>query len=198
VSEQRRERVEVSVKKLHLGSGDRIIPGFVNVDMRDMPGVDISGFDVADLSRFEANSFELIYACHVLEHLPRPKTFPTLLEWNRVLKKGGVLRVAVPDWEATVEVYRRTGDYENLLNWIYGGRDYDGNQHYRQFTFSGLKTLLIEAGFKRVVRYDWRKTEHADIDDFSKAYMPHLGYENGVLMSLNIECLKHIYPPDHS
>src|SRR5439155_3666611 len=54
VSEQRRERVEVSVKKLHLGSGDRIIPGFVNVDMRDMPGVDISGFDVADLSRFEA------------------------------------------------------------------------------------------------------------------------------------------------
>ena len=106
--------------------------------------------------------------------------------------------MAVPDWEATVEVYRRTGDYENLLNWIYGGRDYDGNQHYRQFTFSGLKTLLIEAGFKRVVRYDWRKTEHADIDDFSKAYMPHLDYENGVLMSLNIECLKHIYPPDHS
>ena len=185
-------------KKLHLGSGDKILPGFLNVDMRDVPGVDISGFDVADLSRFESNSFELIYACHVLEHLPRPKTFPTLLEWNRVLKKGGILRVAVPDWDATVEIYRRTSDYENLLNWIYGGRDYEGNEHHRQFTFTGLKTMLIEAGFKRVIRYDWRKTEHADVDEFSKAYMPHLDYDNGVLMSLNVECIKHIYPPDFS
>lgn len=184
--------------KLHIGCGDRIIPGFVNIDRRELPGVDISGCDVTDLSKFAEESVDLIYACHVLEHVPRPKTFATLLEWNRVLKKGGVLRLAVPDWDSTVEIYRRTGDYENLLNWIYGGRDYDGNEHHRQFTFGGLKTLLIEAGFKRVVRYDWRKTEHADIDDFSKAYMPHMDCENGVLMSLNVECLKHLYPPDYA
>ncbi len=183
-------------KKLHLGCGDKILPGFLNVDMRELPGVDIANFDVTDLSRFENGSFDLIYACHVLEHLPRQRTFPTILEWNRVLRPGGVLRVAVPDWEATVEIFRRTNDYENLLNWIYGGREYVGNEHHRQFTFSGLKTLLIEAGFKRVVRYDWRATEHAGIDDFSKAYMPHMDYENGVHMSLNLECVKHTYPPD--
>lgn len=184
-------------KKLHLGCGDKIIPGFINVDIRDLPGVDIPNCDTTDLRMFEDKTADLIYACHVLEHIPRPKTFNALLEWNRVLKTGGVLRIAVPDWEGTVEVYRRTGDYENLLNWIYGGRDYESNVHYRQFTFPGLKTLLIEAGFKRVVRYDWRKTEHADIDDFSKAYIPHKDYENGVLISLNVEAVKHIYPPDY-
>jgi SAM-dependent methyltransferase len=183
-------------KKLHLGCANKIIPGFVNVDARNLPGVDIPNCDVTKLTMFDNNSVDLIYACHVLEHIVRPKTFSTLLEWNRVLKPGGVLRVAVPDWEGTVEAYRRTGDYENLLNWIYGGREYEQNTHYRQFTFSGLKTLLIEAGYKRVVRYDWQKTEHANIDDFSKAYIPHMDIQNGVLISLNVECVKHIYPPD--
>lgn len=183
-------------KKLHLGCGDKIIPGFINVDKRRLPGVDIADCDVSNLSMIEKSSVDLIYSCHVLEHFPRPKTFSVLLEWNRVLKPGGVLRVAVPDWDATVEIYRRTQDYENLLNWIYGGREYAENSHYRQFNFAGLKTLLIEAGFKRVRKYDWTQTEHAHIDDFSKAYMPHMDKENGVLMSLNIECIKHVYPPD--
>lgn len=184
------------MKKLHLGCADKIIPGFVNVDVRDLPGVDVVA-DARKLTSFENGSIDLIYACHILEHFPRPQTFSTLLEWNRVLKPGGVLRIAVPDWDATVAAYQRTGDYENLLNWIYGGREYGENVHFRQFNFAGLKTLLVEAGFKRVVRYDWRKTEHADVDDFSKAYMPHMDTENGLLMSLNVECMKHIYPPDY-
>ena len=180
------------MKKLHLGCGNKIIPNFINMDSRNLDGVDVPNCDITNLSMFDNSTVDLIYACHVLEHIPRSRTFKTLLEWNRVLKPGGLLRLAVPCWDATVEIYRRTGDYENLLNWIYGGREYEANVHYRQFTFYGLKTLLIEAGFKRVTRYDWRDTEHASIDDFSKAYMPHMDYQNGVHMSLNIECLKHI------
>ena len=181
--------------KLHLGCGDRILPGFINIDIRELPGVDVSGCDAADLRRFESSSVDLIYACHVLEHFPRAKTLGVLIEWNRVLRPGGVLRIAVPDWDATVRVYRQTKDYENLLNWIYGGCLHVNDRHYRQFTFAGLKTLLVEAGFKRVARYDWTATEHGAIDDYSKAYIPHLDFEHGVLMSLNLECIKHLYPP---
>ena len=47
------------------------------------------------------------------------------------------------------------------------------------------------------MRYDWRATDHADIEDSWKAYTPHLDYENGVLMSLNVEWIKHIYPRGH-
>jgi SAM-dependent methyltransferase len=186
----------MSELKLHLGCADKILPGFVNVDLRDLPGVDVSGVDVTKLDRWESGSVDLIYACHVLEHVPRVRTFSTLLEWNRVLRPGGVLRVAVPDWDATVKLYRRTGDYENLLNWIYGGLEYDENRHHRQFNFAGLKTLLIEAGFKRVHHYDWQQTEHAEIDDFSKAYVPHMDVDNGLLISLNVEAVKHLYPPE--
>ena len=45
-------------------------------------------------------------------------------------------------------------------------------------------------GFKEVYRYDWRETEHSNIDDFSQAYIPHMDKENGELMSLNIEAIK--------
>ena len=63
-----------------------------------------------------------------------------------MLKKDHVLRIAMPDWESTVESVRGTGDHGNLLNWMYGGRDYDGNKHHRQSRFAGLKTLLIGEG----------------------------------------------------
>jgi SAM-dependent methyltransferase len=183
--------------KLHLGCGNKILKNFINCDIQNIPGVDRSNVDISNLKDFKDNSVDLIYASHVLEHIPRMKTFSTLLEWNRVLKVGGMLRVGVPDFDATVKVYQRDGDYENLLNWIYGGAEVSTNIHYRQFTFSGLKTLLIEAGFKRVCKYDWKNTEHADVDDFTKAYNPHMDYKSGILMSLNIECIKHLNPKEY-
>lgn len=191
------ESVNDTPSKLHLGSGGKRIPGYINTDVRELPGVDIAGIEVSNLSHFANESQDAIYASHVLEHVRRPRTFRTLLEWNRVLKPGGVLRVAVPCWEATVKRFEKERDYENLLNWIYGGAEHETNVHYRQFTYEGLKTLLVEAGFKRVRRYDWRQTELKDVDDFSKAYWPHMDVENGLLMSLNVECVKHLNPLDY-
>lgn len=179
--------------KINLGCGQRPLPGFINVDARDIPGIEYPNTRVEDLSCFHDNYADHIYACHVLEHVPRSLTFHVLCEWSRVLKPGGMLRVAVPDWDATVEYYNKTGDLENLLNWIYGGREYPENWHYRIFNFQALRTLLAEAGFKRIRKYNWRDTEHAEYDDFSKAYIPHMDLEHGLLMSLNVECIKHTH-----
>ena len=44
--------------------------------------------------------------------------------------------------------------------------------------------------FKEVNYFDWRKTEHSHIDDFSQCYLPHMDKDNGLLMSLNIEAKK--------
>ena len=49
------------------------------------------------------------------------------------------------------------------------------------------------AGFSGICRYDWRKTEHATLDDYSQSYIPHLKKEEGTLISLNVEATK-IYP----
>lgn len=49
---------------------------------------------------------------------------------------------------------------------------------------------LLDLGFREVRRWDWRATEHADVDDYSQAHIPHLDKETGKLMSLNLEAVK--------
>ena len=49
---------------------------------------------------------------------------------------------------------------------------------------------LKSVGFRDVKRYDWKKTEHFYIDDYSQAYLPHMDKIRGNLMSLNVEAVK--------
>ena len=58
------------------------------------------------------------------------------------------------------------------------------------FDQSTLSNLLIETGFKKPRIWDWRKTEHSEVDDFSQAYFPHMDKEKGLLFNLNIEASK--------
>lgn len=175
--------------KLHLGCGRRYVPGFVHIDLADYPHIDYKS-DVSDLSMFEDNSVDLIYACHVLEHFKRYEAERILGEWYRVLKPSGILRVAVPDFEAIVTVYEKYKDMEFIMGLLYGGQDYEYNFHHVAFDFRYLEKLLAKVGFKNVHRYNWRKTIHKDYDDYSQAYIPHMDKEHGILMSLNVECEK--------
>ena len=68
--------------KLHLGCGERYLPGWKHLDARKFPHVDYVTDKLDKLNMFADNSVEEIYACHVLEHFPRT-------EMNRV---GGVAK----------------------------------------------------------------------------------------------------------
>jgi SAM-dependent methyltransferase len=173
--------------KLHLGCGRRHIPGYVHIDVVDYPHVDhVSSID--NLSFLQDGSVELIYNCHVLEHFKRREVARVLREWYRVLAPGGVLRISVPDFAALCEVYTRSRDLGLVIGPIFGRQDYLYNIHYNLFDFGTLKTQLEQIGFREVRQYDWRETEHAHIDDFAQAYIPHMDKEHGVLISLNVEC----------
>jgi predicted SAM-dependent methyltransferase len=173
--------------KLHLGCGRRHIPGYVHIDVVDYPHVDhVSSID--NLSFLQDRSVELIYNCHVLEHFKRREVNRVLREWYRVLAPGGLLRVSVPDFAALCEVYVRSRDLGLVIGPIFGRQDYLYNIHYNLFDFDTLKAQLEQAGFSQVRRYDWRETEHVNIDDYAQAYIPHMDKQNGVLISLNVEC----------
>ena len=181
--------------KLNLGSWHRIIPGFINVDLCDMPHIHYKS-SIEDLSMFEDKSIELIYSSHSFEYFDRVDAVKVLSEWGRVLKRGGVLRLAVPDFDKLLLVYSHTDKIENILGPMYGKMKIDTEEgekylfHKTMYNFKSLENLLIENGFKDVKRYDWRKTIHKDYDDHSQAYFPHMDKENGILVSLNIEAIK--------
>ena len=177
------------MKKIHLGCGKVYIPGFIHIDIMDFKHVDYKR-SIDDLSIFKDQTVDLVYACHVLEHFKRAKIKKVLREWYRVIKKGGILRLSVPGFEEMVKIYQKYNDINLILGPLVGGQTYLYNFHYMVFDFKSIEKLLKEVGFKKVKRYDWRKTEHAGVDDYSQAYIPHMDKENGMPVSLNVEAVK--------
>lgn len=178
--------------KLHLGCGSKSIPGFVHVDIVDGPNIDVRS-SVDDLCEFSDASVDLIYASHVLEHFGRREVETVLREWFRVLKPGGTIRLAVPDFAAVVALYEEEGlkdGMSGLVGLVCGGQRNQYDFHKIIFDEPFLAFLLRKVGFSDVRRWDWRATEHAGVDDFSQAYIPHMDKENGRLMSLNLEAIK--------
>jgi predicted SAM-dependent methyltransferase len=175
--------------KLHLGCGKRNIPGFIHIDAIDFPHIDhVATID--NLSFLKDNSVELIYNCHVLEHFKRRDVESVLIEWKRVLKPGGILRISVPDFSKLCKVYEKNGDIDMVIGALFGRQDYLYNIHYNVYDYKSLSNVLEKVGFQNTRHYDWRETEHSHIDDYSQAYIPHMDKQNGTLISLNVECQK--------
>lgn len=180
------------ISKLHLGCGKKFIPGFIHVDALPFPHVDVQG-PVDDLKFAEDQTVSLIYACHVLEHFGRNDFQRVLAEWFRVLAPGGVLRLAVPDFEAAAKIYL-TGTLPrglvDVMGLIVGGQKDEYDYHKVIFDKTFLTEHLHAVGFQTVREWDWRQTEHAHVDDFSQAYLPHMDKVNGTLVSLNLEAVR--------
>jgi predicted SAM-dependent methyltransferase len=177
--------------KLHLGCGSRHIPGFVHVDLNPAPHVDIVG--PVEKLPMDDGAASLIYASHVLEHFGRSEYRAVLKEWFRVLAPGGILRLAVPDFAACAALYYESGltdRLSGLVGLIVGGQRDGMDFHKMIFDEPSLRQDLLDTGFAEVRRWDWRKTEHAAVDDYSQAYIPHLRKDDGRLMSLNLEGVK--------
>jgi SAM-dependent methyltransferase len=80
--------------KLNLGCTDRLLKDYINVDIVDLPGVDV----VTDLSKapwpWEPNTVSHVFAHDVIEHLPNK--ILTMNELWRVLEPGGQADILVP------------------------------------------------------------------------------------------------------
>jgi SAM-dependent methyltransferase len=178
--------------RLHLGCGEVHIPGFFHMDIQPYPHIDHIGA-VEKLDFITDDSVELIYACHVLEHFGRFQIVDVLREWRRVLQPGGVLRLAVPDFSACAAIYYEEGlkdGLSGLVGLVCGGQRDPTDFHRMIFDAPILSGLLFQAGFSGVRKWDWRATDHAQIDDYSQSHLPHMDKDNGRLMSLNLEAVK--------
>jgi predicted SAM-dependent methyltransferase len=181
--------------KINVGCGTRKIHGFINVDIREEVCPDI----LCGVERIHEviQDADLIYASHVLEHFPSKRvlkggeTWMDVLEsWHKTLKVGGILRVCVPDFDKVCERYSEMHDLAELQGFLHGGQKNPFDYHYHSWDFETLCENLRAVGFSSCKRFDWRATEHAHVDDYSQAYLPHMDKQSGMLMSLNVEAVK--------
>jgi predicted SAM-dependent methyltransferase len=175
--------------KLHIGCGKRFIPGFIHIDQVAFPHVDHVQ-DIRSLANFGDNSASLIYACQVIEYFDREEVVGVLADWQRVLAPGGILRLSVPNFAMICKLYQSGIPLDKFLGTLYG-RIPDGKNgfvyHRTTYDERSLDELLGKLGFQEIGLWDWRQTEHADVDDFSQAYFPHMDKERGLLFNLNMQ-----------
>lgn len=61
------------------------------------------------------NCAAVLYSSHMLEHLDREEAINFLTEGRRVLRPGGIIRLAVPDIRMRVERYLASGDADAFI-----------------------------------------------------------------------------------
>ena len=107
---------------LNLGCGNRFDSAWTNIDFTPS-GDSVIGHNLLCGIPFPAETFEVVYHSHLLEHFPRHQAPALLGECFRVLRQGGIIRVAVPDLERIARGYLEalasvaTGDRVQHLNY---------------------------------------------------------------------------------
>ncbi len=170
---------------LHLGCGPIDHPRFVNVDGYPFPHVHHVR-SIADLSPFADGIAGLVYASHCLEHFPRAAVPGVLAEWRRVLRRGGVLRLSVPDFDRLLAIYERRGkDIGAIDRVLMGGQLNHFDFHHTAFTRRSLGALLEAAGLRDVREWTPGSDELTSLPDWSGRAIEIEGEMHAI--SLNVE-----------
>ncbi len=168
-------------RRLEIGPGPKRIPGFETLNIVKTPVTDHVG-DAVERLPFPDATFELVYASHILEHVPWYQTVQALKEWRRVLTPNGWLEVWVPDGLKIAKAFvaaesggskdfHKDGWYrlnprKDPCVWM-SGRVFtygDGkgtldspNWHRALFSPRHLQQCFVDAGFVHVQRMDLKE-----------------------------------------
>jgi SAM-dependent methyltransferase len=156
-------------RRLNLGCGPQPAAGWLNADREPVAGLDVRG-DICLGLPIDSASLDAVVAIHVLQDLAWGEIPKALREIGRILRPGGVLRLALPDLDRAFDAYRRgdTGYFfvpdadaaapgAKLVTQIiwYGSVR-------TPFTFDFARESLERAGFREPVRCAFRETVHGD------------------------------------
>jgi SAM-dependent methyltransferase len=150
------------IEKIHFGSGTDNKKGFLNIDLNGEADIFL---DVRNKLNIPPGSVSYIYSSHFVEHLSHAALVFHLKECCRILRKGGVLRVGVPDFESLLLNYERgSSDRFEEMRELLGKRFglptelvtymdqinrgvYEFGAHKTVLDFDKFKNLLIHVGF---------------------------------------------------
>lgn len=136
------ERMETcSPLRLDLGAGVTKIDGYTPIDRN-------CGLEAYPLD-YEDGEVDEIRASHILEHFDHLKTNEVVNHWVTKLKPGGLLRIAVPDFEWIARNYL-DGKPINVQGYVMGGLAHENDRHGAIFDRETLMELMANAGLERL------------------------------------------------
>lgn len=162
--------------KLNIGCGTDYKKGWVNVDNNsdnNIKKLDVS-WDLRNALPLHDNSVDFIFNEHFQEHLTVEEGIISNRDFLRVLKPGGVLRIATPDLEKVVNGYLNIPlskdpvirqfnvDFvKTRAEWMNMSFSWWG--HKWLYDYEELKRRLEEAGFTKIKRVSISKSSHPEL-----------------------------------
>jgi predicted SAM-dependent methyltransferase len=143
-------------RRLHIG-GTAKCEGWEVLNANPAPYVDFV-CNANDLSRFEDDTFEQLYASHVVEHLDYiDELHKTLKEWNRVLVPGGVVYISVPDMDILASLFLQKDQFSIderffVMRMMFGGHVDKYDYHVVGLNEDFLEFFLHSAGYVNIRR----------------------------------------------
>lgn len=175
--------------RVHLGAGEINLQGWVNIDARDFGHIH-SQTTSLDLHEFADGAVSIIYTCHVLEHLSFDAASALLRALHKKLADGGMILIAVPDFDAIVRIYRASGgDLDTVKHPLMGGQGYEYNFHKSVYNHRALERLLQECGYRDVMPWQTESEFGCALGDWSSATVK-MADGDTVALSLNLKATK--------
>lgn len=129
------------MKRLNLGCGSTPLEGWINLDGRALPGVNV----VRDILRglpFCDEAIDEVYSENFLEHLPQSEVIWVMNEIHRVLKPGAPAHHLLPQ-AGTVLFFQ---DPTHLSHWVFETFTYFQLGHRRNLYYDGaIRPWRIES-----------------------------------------------------
>jgi predicted SAM-dependent methyltransferase len=171
---QLRRRHVRSLTYLDVGCGPNTHDNVINLDYLWHPKVDVC-WDILKGLPFSDGSMDGIYSEHCIEHFNLKQVLQLLVDFHRVLKPSGGLRLIVPDAELYLRTYVSQSDGDLGMRFPYQDQEeqdpiwapmrsvnrvyYQDREspfgHQTMFDFRWLKALLMHCGFAKVARCEF-------------------------------------------
>lgn len=154
------------LRLLNLGCGDVLITGFVNADfyrLQKWLSKDRCDWmlDITRPIKCHDEYWDGIILEHVNEHITYVSNYRLFQELHRTIKKGGVLRLVMPDLDTYLQ-YVQDGNADPKMN-RYGSfaeaisNLTQNHAHVTTWNFDLLRDVLLEIGFSKVERCSFRQ-----------------------------------------
>ena len=139
----------------YLGCGEKHIHGFINIDSREGPNVDLV-CDIANLQFLETiDTIYMCFLCFPCRHVRLFDVGVILKNLNRLLiPSRPSIYISVPDFEVLSALYLSGKvPLTSIVRAIHGGQEYPENTHYMSYDSTLLTSILIDCGFSSVLPY---------------------------------------------
>lgn len=163
------------VRKLHIGCGANILDQWLNADYKPR-FENVLQLDATQQFPIGDNEFDYIFSEHMIEHISYLQGLSMLMEFYRILRKGGRVRISTPDLLFLVNLYKENKSdlQKEYIKWATDHFIEDAPAYEDAFVINNfvrdwghqfiydektLRSSLKKSGFSKIEKYSLNNSD---------------------------------------